>query len=404
MFKDLLVNYKENTKIEEIEYSGARTNGTTIERYIYNPSVIQPLQKFWYMIANCKLENRKFVNGKCIVNIVTTRKDKNLIKSLKSLNSHIDGMITKYNANNKPIDKLVTISNNYPPTITATIDDSSVILTKDGDTTKIRKLNSGSRVMVLLEFVKVVFDTTRISKVWRVVQMKEIPTIDISKDIFSFDNIQKYNTDESILSTASIAPPPPRNMPPPPPIPTHHNSASQSQPSPNRMNLMAEITGATLKKSNTKHEPKPEPKSSNSGGGFFPPTKDQLANMRAQLKSRNKPKVDENNDVETAEDTKVDTVEDTKVDDTDNTEVVDDVEEEYDEYEKYEGYEDYDDYDEYEEYEESNKFDIDEYNKIMSDYERTTKDIDSIFDTVNNIINDEYEYEYESDEEYEYES
>lgn len=404
MLKDLLVNYTETTEIEGIEYSGPRYYGNTTERYVYNPSVSQPLHKFLYMITNCKIESKKYdsKNDSCTMRIVTTRKDKKFIKSTSNLNSHLDKMIKKYNDRDnvsRSIDKLVSLSDNYPPVITVHADNTSMIMNHKGDEIKSNKIRNGSRVMVLIEFVKVIFNPDNVKKIWRIVQMKEIKELDITKDIFSMDIISNYNTDETMFKKQISIPPPP---PPPSMMPSITNpNTNNSRPS--RANLLSEIANASLssKSSSKTNSNNNKPKETNTGGSFFPPSKDLLANAIARLKKRDD-KADE-----VVDNTADNTVDNTTTDDNicsadeDEEESVIDSEEEYDNSDN-----DDNSTDDNSDDDTSSSVNMDDIEKLSKDIMESINENERIFDENLGESEDseDYEEQYEYDEDSEEDS
>ena len=261
----LLVNYDYDKEVDRVECSGIRAVNSSIqELYIYNPKVREPLHKFWYMIDTAKLEKKSSAGRSA--RVVISSRDENLIASLKSLDVKIDELVKKLRTKRDlKIRSLLGMSEHYPPTLDVSLDERTVALDPNGESINFMTIGNGSKIKLMIELDRLIFERGIVRKIWRIIQVKQIEDISTHIDLFA-------SLDIEIEPTRSLRPPAPppmpvTNMPPPPdrgPISLADLSSVKLKPS---------ISNDSKKDGNT-----------NQNRGFQPPTSNQLQDMIKRLK------------------------------------------------------------------------------------------------------------------------
>lgn len=237
---NFLVDHDNSPQIELVEYSKEDVNSFIKRIRFYNPTVNEPLHKFWYFINNAKVTKK--TNGK--ISIVFASKEVNLIESIKSLDLKTDKILKTFGGKT-PCEPSVVEHSNYPPSMDLYCDNESVCYDQNNTVINYMKIKNGSKIMLYIKLDNAMINETKTTKIWKVIQMKEIKTIDLSANLFSVSS----NSNTFSSSSSYSAPPPPPNI--------------FSQPQNNQ----------------------PQVQSTNTGGSVFrPPTTDQLVNALGKLK------------------------------------------------------------------------------------------------------------------------
>ena len=279
--RGLLVNYELETEINKVECSEIRAVNSSVEELlIYNPNIREPLHKFWYMIDNAKLD-RKSSRGR-LARIVVSSQDTNLIESIKSLDLRIDELVKKLfekrKKKNLEIDQIVfessiTITSNFPPTMDVSLDNSSISLNSTGEQMDFMMIGNGSKIKILIELDRLIFERNVIRKMWRVIQIKRIEDITITADLFSSFEMETQVV--QIVQPGQQT----TSHPQPPPMPNVFRPRLPHPDSQNRISL-EDLNTARLKPRVDDTEQKHR--------GFQPPTSDQLHDMIKKLKRSEK--------------------------------------------------------------------------------------------------------------------
>lgn len=174
MLNNYLVNYNVNTQINNIEYGNIEyVNSFTQKIKFYNPNVNEPLHKFWYFIPNAKITNKSYNS----IIIALCSNDKNLIESIKNLDTKTDDIINKsIKIKNKPksnIKSSIIISGNYPPLFEIDVDNDCICYNSTGEEIKHTILENGSKLLLYIEFDAIIIKNCTYSRRWKVLQMKE---------------------------------------------------------------------------------------------------------------------------------------------------------------------------------------------------------------------------------------
>jgi hypothetical protein len=301
---NLIVDYDNNQDIKNIEISNIdNVNPFTKKIYFYNPLVNEPLHKFWFCIKNAKILS----TSKNRLDIVIASSEEKLVASLKSLDSIVIDSLKRFNIEDKISPSIIT-SDIYPPRMDLILDSNSIVYNHSSEVcSSLKLLKKNLKFTAFIEFDSINITKSKISKTWRVVQLKEEAPIDLTISLFAkpFPSIhqqpifsaypqhcqQPYYTPNpygnsfapphmmqsshlplmSPLPLSLSLPPPP---PPPPPPPSMASTLSMPY-----INC-APLPSKQLEQSNSKNEP-------STGSGFMPPTENQLKDILGKLKKRN---------------------------------------------------------------------------------------------------------------------
>ena len=273
----LLVNYDYDKEVDRVECSGIRAVNSSIqELYIYNPKVREPLHKFWYMIDNAKLEKKSSAGRSA--RIVISSRDENLIYSLKALDVKIDELVKKLQTKRDlKIRSLLGMSEHYPPTLDVSLDERTVALDPNGESINFMTIGNGSKIKLMIELDRLIFERGIVRKIWRIIQVKQIEDISTHIDLFA-------SLDIEIEPSRSLRPPPP------PPMPV----ANMPSPLDRGPISLADLSSVKLKPSISNDSKKDAPATQNRG--FQPPTSNQLQDMIKRLKRADTESVSEDED------------------------------------------------------------------------------------------------------------
>ncbi|VBB17874.1 hypothetical protein YASMINEVIRUS_337 [Yasminevirus sp. GU-2018] len=178
---NFLVDYNRSTTIDNIERSPLeQVNSFTRRIKFYNPAVNEPLHKFWYYINNAKLIKK--TQGK--ISVVLSSTDTKLVESVKSLDDKINNVIKMLNGKASP-DPSIVENPGFPTTMELYIDNSTTCFDQDNNPINFMRIKNGSKILLYIELDSVTISMSKALKLWRVLQMKEIQSIDMSVNLFS---------------------------------------------------------------------------------------------------------------------------------------------------------------------------------------------------------------------------
>lgn len=181
MINDLIVNYQNNPKINNIDYGKMETiNSFTKKMHFYNPDVMEPLHKFWYYIQNAKIVKKTPHN----MTIALSNNDISLIESIKSLDQKTNNILTDILKNRDTLCDSIKFTKNYPPTMTIDIDDESIFFNSTNDNISYKKINANSKIQLYIKFDCVIITSSEYFFKWKILQMKEIKNIDFTTKFF----------------------------------------------------------------------------------------------------------------------------------------------------------------------------------------------------------------------------
>ena len=180
-----LFDYTKDTKIEKIEFSDIdNVNPFTKKIKFYNPLVSEPLHKFWFYISNAKNIKKNTIQN--TITIVLSSNESNLISSIKHLDKKTNEIIQqkKMTAN---IKNSITTYTNHPPTFVIYIDsDSKCFDSKNNpiEFSQIKLNDSNVKLHLYIEFDSIIFSSSSSYRKWRVIQLKEYESINLSVSLF----------------------------------------------------------------------------------------------------------------------------------------------------------------------------------------------------------------------------
>ena len=177
---NFIVDYNKSPQIESVEKSGLESVNSFVRKIkFYNPKINEPLHKFWYFIPNAKLTKKM----KGSVSIVLSSSDTKLVESIKSLDSKVDNLLKSINSKYSPEPSIKECSD-YPPVLELCVDTDSVCYDKDNNAINYTKISNGAKVLLYIEFESVIIGT-KCQRNWRIMQMKETVSIDLSTNLFT---------------------------------------------------------------------------------------------------------------------------------------------------------------------------------------------------------------------------
>jgi hypothetical protein len=307
---NFIVDYNKSSQIETVENSNLESvNSFTRKMKFYNPKINEPLHKFWYFIPNAKLTKKT----KGIVSIVLSSADTNLIKSIKSLDDKVDQILRSNNVKYSP-EPSIKESQNYPPVLELCVDNDSVCYDQGNNTVNFMKITNGSKILLYIELESVMIGSTKCTRNWRVMQMKETKSIDLSTNLFAQPTFDPQQFPSPLPGypyqpISHMHPIPPNMLPHTQPIQhMQHNPYAQypgyypqtdypqMQLPPGRIPQPPSSRGGRIpppppiNQHNKSKEKQSEQKKSgpSEGSVYQPPTEDQLLNMIGKLKKATK--------------------------------------------------------------------------------------------------------------------
>ena len=265
----LLVNYDSSPEIKNVEVSNIDMANPFVKKiYFYNPLINEPLHKFWFCIKNAKILN---VHANRIEIVIASSEEK-LVTALKSLDAIVAESLKKLNIE-RALPSIIT-SANYPPRMELNLTSNSVIYDRNSKNGDITLLKKNLKFTAFIEFYSISIANSKVSRTWRVVQLKEEAPMDLTMSLFDTNNHSAYMPMHPVVGSyphipipyyssmphmaTSIPFPPFPPVPPPFPPPTHHRA---EKPVAN----------------NEKQEK----------SCFVPPSADQLKDVLGRLKKRN---------------------------------------------------------------------------------------------------------------------
>jgi hypothetical protein len=296
MIHNLIVDYNKSTKINAIEHSNVESvNSFTRKIRFFNPNINEPLHKFWYHIPNAKLIKK----GSGTITVVLSSNDTNLIESIKNLDDATSEIIKNHNEHYR-IDRSISLSVNYPPMLTLIVDHDSKCFNHDNSSISYMNIKNGTKIQIYIEFESIMMGSTECYRKWRILQLKEIKSLDMTVNLFDlipgnmqgqivpetlapgpgYNHYPGYGPTTSVLGAKSpYVPGLHGNIgsipPPPPPVPPFAGFLVTSQITDTRVPVAPAILKTTTDRPSTENVVM---------SGFQPPSRCQLLNMISKLK------------------------------------------------------------------------------------------------------------------------
>ena len=203
MFEYIVDPSKTITKI--IAERPTNINYFTKKLTFYNPLAKEPLHKFWYMIPSATITNKN--KNTCVAALSPIYTE--IITSINNL----DGKVNE--AFNLPQTKSIINENIFFPCLTLHLTNNTKCFDKNGT---IKNDFVQNTCMLIIEYTCVLVSRISIVRKWTLIQAKEIPSIDMSVDLFD-----KFNKVNCVNNIVPIPPPPVAHGMPlpmlPPPLP-----------------------------------------------------------------------------------------------------------------------------------------------------------------------------------------
>lgn len=180
MIQNFIVDYNKTTKINSIEFCNIEPINSFSKRIkFFNPEVSEPLHKFWYFISNAKILKKN--NG--LIDIVLSSNDKNLIKSIQNLDYKTSEIIDGIHIKCK-LESSIHITPNFPPVFALTYDSNTKSFNSENNQISCMDIKIGSKVQLYVEFDCIILGSNGCSRRWRVIQIKEMESINLSVNLF----------------------------------------------------------------------------------------------------------------------------------------------------------------------------------------------------------------------------
>ena len=263
---DYIVNYNKTTTIERIECGDVEMINSFYRRLkIYNPSVDEPMHKFWYYIQKAKLKRKE--KNAMIVAIPST--NTKLIESIANLDEKINDLLMKKKIHSKKIEPSIITNEFNPPTMKLHFDDDSKAYDSERNSIKFMNISNNSNISVLIELDFIII-SGNISRRWKIIGMEDLSTSIKIGDLLT--SLKSNHSQHQIYGKNDFIPlnPIPSLMPmPPPPPPTLFYTQNE--------NISENKNDITLQK----QQPKKEIKTVEV---YRPPTELQLQDMLGKLK------------------------------------------------------------------------------------------------------------------------
>ena len=266
MLNDYLVDYEKCTVINNIEYSSIENVNPFLKKIkFYNPDVTEPLHKFWFYIKNAKLIKKSSMT----LHIALSNKETKLIECMNSLDEKISEILHKKNEKYN-IRPSLTLSPNYPPVITLGVESTSKCYDTDNNLIDYLGIRNGATVHTFIEFESVTIGSGECTKKWKVLQIKENKTLDMSLNFFEIQPrpqieprmflppVSHAGMPMQLGGTIPLPPPPPMQL-----VPTMH------------LDPPSKPTAANLPVSASKNS---------TSSGFCPPSLNDLLGSISKLK------------------------------------------------------------------------------------------------------------------------
>lgn len=200
---DLIIS--DVSQIKEIKYD-IEERGYFMKKIIpiNNESTI-PMHKFWIFIDKCKLINK---DDKKITIVMSSKSG--AIEIINSIEKKIETQLKDMFCNSRII---LSITNNFVPTISLNIDDDSVMFDNDDEILCVDEIKEKSDLIVITELDSLSLMGDKIFAYWKVIQLKETLFVNTTEPIFSKIQYKNKNQLSHVLPSVFVPQPPP-----PPPI------------------------------------------------------------------------------------------------------------------------------------------------------------------------------------------
>jgi hypothetical protein len=187
MIRNLVVDYIKNPLVTAVQHSPVEVISMLTKRIrFFNPSVDEPLHKFWYFIPKAKITERTSGN----ITIVLSNNDTKLIESITSLDDKIDAIIKGINPR-ALTEKSLKISQNYPPMTDLYINSDSKCYDTENKSIKITDIKINAKVQIYIELDYASITTRKAEKKWKILQLKTHSMLDLnSSNLFDKEDIE----------------------------------------------------------------------------------------------------------------------------------------------------------------------------------------------------------------------
>lgn len=313
---NFIVDYTKSPQIESVENSNPESVNSFVRKIkFYNPKINEPLHKFWYFIPNAKLTKK----AKGVVSIVLSSSDTNLVASIKSLDDKVDQILQSINPKYLP-EPSIKEYQNYPPVLELCVDNDSMCYDQENNVINYMKITNGAKVLLYIELESVMIGSTKSIRNWRIMQMKETKSIDLSMNLFTqpqsspFSQLPyqpPFNSQQLPMHPMNQQihynpySPYPGYYPPPVdygqgqehmPLPSGRIPQPPSRPSrggripapPSSLSSSYRHNNQLTDQSDQSEKTEQKQSGANSGSMYQPPTEDQLLSMIGKLKKATK--------------------------------------------------------------------------------------------------------------------
>lgn len=193
-----LVNYEKYQQVDKILYDDEIYANNIRKIYIYNPYVENAMHTFWYYIDKCKLINKNNIS----ITIALPNNEK-LIKSLISLDKHINNILCISDDNSSLI-----IKENSPTQMKLHIDSQTSFFSQDDTLSDLKLIENNSNLIIIVELAYILYKSKdNVTKFWRIIQAKKINNLNTKISLFNKQNI--LPVPKITPATPSLPPPPP---------------------------------------------------------------------------------------------------------------------------------------------------------------------------------------------------
>ena len=170
------------------------------------------------------------------------------------------------------IQRLMRLSDHYPPILDVVIDNRTITLNSDGEQIEFMALKNGSKIKILIEFDRIMFKKNTAHKIWRVIQLKKEIDISMTNDLFASLEMELQNNE--IVPIKSI------HIPPPPPPPFNMSMTNNRD-----VIQLSDLNQVKLKSHVSQDNRSISNDITNQNRGFIPPTQDELQSIIKKLKN-----------------------------------------------------------------------------------------------------------------------
>jgi len=154
----------------------------------YNPTAGISLHKYWFKIPRAKLLKKKNIKCQNMITVVLSNDSKNLVNCIQSLDNKIMHVIKKcFKKNQINMTKSIKLSKNFPPVMEMIADKQSKLFHDNKKECNFADVGVGKYIDIVIEFDCVTINGKQGYKKWRIVQLMELQSIDLSIPLFSSD-------------------------------------------------------------------------------------------------------------------------------------------------------------------------------------------------------------------------